>query len=78
MAYFPNGSSGEAFEELCSDCEHYPICSVYSVQNLFNYDQCDEGQAKLRQCLNILVQEGGVCTMFIESLTPEPGQEEVG
>lgn len=62
MAYFPNATSGEVLDRQCADC---PLgngpCPVMGVQMLFNYDQCDDGQEKLRSAMSILVADDGTC-----------------
>ncbi len=62
MAYFPNGSSGEVLDRQCADC---PLgdgpCPVMLVQQVYNYDQLDEGQEKLREAMTILVDDEGTC-----------------
>lgn len=64
MAYFPNGTSGEVLDNQCCDCIHedeWSWCPVYAVQSLFNYDQVEKGQEKLKQAINMLVGEDGKC-----------------
>jgi hypothetical protein len=64
MAYFPNGTAGEILDNQCCDCLHedeWLWCPVYAVQFLFNYDQVGKGQEKLRQAINMLVSEDGIC-----------------
>ena len=64
MAYFPNGTAGEILDNQCCDCLHedeWAWCPVYAIQSLFNYDQVDKGQEKLRQAINMLVDEKGIC-----------------
>jgi hypothetical protein len=64
MAYFPNGTAGEILDSQCIDCLHedeWSWCPVYAVQQLFNYDQVDKGQEKLRQAINMLIDEKGIC-----------------
>jgi formate hydrogenlyase subunit 6/NADH:ubiquinone oxidoreductase subunit I len=62
MAYFPNGSSGEVLDLQCSRC---PLgegpCPVMGIQMIYNYDQLDAGQEKLRQAMEMLVDEKGIC-----------------
>lgn len=36
-------------------------CPVAWVQQYYNYDQCDAGQEKLRECLSSLVNDDGEC-----------------
>ncbi len=66
MAYFPNGTAGEILDNQCVDCLHedeWSWCPVYAVQSLFNYCQIDKGQEKLRQAINMLVDEKGICNV---------------
>lgn len=63
MAYFPNGSSGEVLDMQCCDCLPYDPCPVAWVQLEYNYEQCKEGQEKMRALLNCLVDEKGKCKM---------------
>lgn len=65
MAYFPNGSSGEVLDAQCLDClipDDWP-CPILMAQQWYNYDQCEDSQEKLRDCLNGLVSEKGICQM---------------
>ena len=61
MAYFANSTEGDTLEIQCEDC--LLVCPVYSAQSLFNYDQHGDGQEKLKQCLEILIDKDGVCQM---------------
>lgn len=66
MAYFPNGSAGEVLDNQCCDCLHeneWTWCPVYAVQNLFNYDQVDKGQERLRKALSMLISDNGKCNV---------------
>ena len=66
MAYFPNSTSGMAFDEACCDCLHSDPdagCPVALVQMWYNYEQVDKGQELLRQCLTQLVGDDGRCKM---------------
>jgi hypothetical protein len=79
MAYFSNGSEGEVLDEQCADCPigRHPDapCPVLLVQSLYNYDQCEEGQEKLREVLNLLINEKGICHMrevLLKFVTKEP------
>jgi len=62
MAYFENGNQSEVLDEQCLTC---PLgnhqCPVYTVQSLFNFDQMEGGNDKLRQCMIFLVDDAGVC-----------------
>ena len=81
MVYFPNGSSGEVLDIQCADC---PLgdgpCPVMGIQMLYNYDQVDDGQEKLREAMSILVTDDGTCQVrkqILENVTrvskPEDG-----
>ena len=75
MAYFPNGTSGEMYEETyCAKCAHSnfedqdgPMCPVWTLHMLFNYEDGD-----VKTCLDILIpmDDEGLypkeCKMFIE------------
>ena len=65
MAYFPNGTAGEFLENQCDECIHGlsndVLCPVYSAQIFFNYDQVRPREKKLRTCLNMLINEEGLC-----------------
>lgn len=62
MAYFPNGAAGEVLDRQCEEC---PLgegaCPVLGVQLLYNYDQLEDGQEKLREAMSMLVNDEGVC-----------------
>jgi hypothetical protein len=67
MAYFSNGAEGIVLDNQCAVC---PVgrqpdlpCPVFLVQLAYNYQQVDEGQDKLRDCLTCLVDEQGTCLM---------------
>lgn len=64
MAYFPNGSSGEVFEEQCSKCRYGErACPIWYVQSTYNYDACNNKVA--RAILDELVKNDGTCAMFM-------------
>ena len=66
MAYFPNVTAGEHLDKQCADCIHEDPeagCPLALVQMEFNYSQHNNGQAKLRKCLNLLINEHGDCQM---------------
>ena len=64
MAYFPNGASGEAFEEQCARCKYgQEGCPIYMVQSMYNYEACNNKTASA--ILNALVTQQGRCTMFM-------------
>lgn len=48
------------------------------LQLQYNYDQCDKGQKKLRDAMNLLIDEKGICQMrdvMIKFGTPMGGAE---
>lgn len=66
MGYFSNGTEGDAFEgAICSGCVHYISieeaadkgggCPVWLAHLLYNYDQFNDGQEKLKSTLSILM-----------------------
>lgn len=67
MAYFANGTEGLYLEEQCDSCIHGAdesqsiMCPIYLVQQEYNYKQNDDGD--LRDCLNHLINNQGVCQM---------------
>lgn len=67
MAYFPNGSSGTVLDNQCAECpigRHQDApCPVLLVQLSYNYDQCRDGNEKLREAMNMLINERGICQM---------------
>lgn len=62
MAYFESGNKSKVLDKQCLTC---PLgiyqCPVYTVQSLFNFDQMEEGNDKLRQSMLFLVDDAGVC-----------------
>ena len=63
MAYFPNSSASEGFENQCSICElGEKACPIYQVQARYNYDACNNEVA--RSILNELVSDKHGCEMF--------------
>lgn len=65
MAYFPNGSSGEVLELQCGRCllGDGP-CPIVGIQMLYNYDQLEEGQEKLKDAMSMLVDDKGTCQVY--------------
>lgn len=76
MAYFPNGTSGDWYEqEYCSRCVHgkwlhdatgdVPMCAVMTAHLIHNYDECN----KPGSILHILIPRNGIdneqCKMFL-------------
>lgn len=67
MAYFSNGTDGMTLEAQCQNC---PVgqdpdapCPVLLQSLMFNYEQCKDGQEKLRECMNLTIDEDGKCKM---------------
>ena len=68
MAYFPNGTSGEVFDEQCSRCRYgEQSCPIWYIQVTYNYDACNNEVAT--KILDELVKDDGTCAMF--KLDPE-------
>lgn len=67
--YFSNSDGHFWMMEQCQGCVHYkeegPPCAVEMVQMEFNYDQCAEGQEKLRKAMTMLIDKDG-CNMRLE------------
>ena len=72
MAHFASESKSVYFENQCSTCllpsipyniPNNPYCPIRFVQEVYNYDQVDRKQKKLRAALNILISEDGTCKM---------------
>lgn len=76
MAYFANSTEGDILDQQCADCilgrKH---CPVANVQLVHNYDQC--GIPKLREAMNLLVNEQGICQLR-PLLDPMPPQVDEG
>lgn len=73
MAYFSNSSDGEVLDMQCCRC---PLggggCPVKGIQMLYNYDQLDDGQEKLREAMDMLVDDQGICQVreqLMENIT---------
>lgn len=68
MAYFPNSTSGMVLDEQCAACpvgrDPQAPCPILLVQSQFNYDQCHADHWKLREAMNALIDEKGICQMF--------------
>lgn len=87
MGYFPNGTEGMIYdEEMCSRCVHQKPddggCAVWLLHMIYNYDQLDKGQEKLKTALDILIPVGedGLsnekCTMFHDKNTYDRRRKE--
>jgi hypothetical protein len=63
MAYFPNSSTGECFDEQCDNCKYrQKPCPIAAIQMQFNYDQVNNKLAT--EIMNCLVSNDGKCSMF--------------
>jgi len=63
MAYFSNGTEGEAFDLQCMQCKYGEgSCPIAQVQQDYNYDACNNKTA--RAILDDLVKDDGTCSMF--------------
>jgi formate hydrogenlyase subunit 6/NADH:ubiquinone oxidoreductase subunit I len=63
MAYFPNGCSGDSFDNQCTLCKYgHEPCPIAAVQLEYNYDAVNNKVAT--DILNSLVKNNGECTMF--------------
>ncbi len=68
MAYFPNGTAGEVFDEQCCKCIFGErSCPIAWVQMEYNYKACNIEVA--RAILDDLVKNDGTCAMF--KMAPE-------
>ena len=83
MAYFPNGSSGDYLDAQCADCpanknagSDGPQCPILHVQLLYNYDQLDKGQEKLKSAMELLIGEDGNCRMRPLVMAPKKPKDE--
>ena len=65
MGYFPNGSSGEGFQEqFCDKCQHGidGNCAVWRAHLVHNYNECNNPPS----ILHMLIPRGeDTCNMFI-------------
>jgi len=57
MAYFPNGTDGELFEEtVCKECIHYNEengCPIFNAHLLYNY----EAEGIAQKILDMLIED---------------------
>lgn len=77
MVYFSNGTEGGLLDEQCQNCLlGQEACPIYLVQTIYNYDQCTN--LKLKNAMNLLINEKGECQMFIQlkkkNVQPNPNQ----
>lgn len=65
MAYFANGSEGEILDDQCAECKlsNDADCPVLWVQLTYNYKQLDKGSEILREAMNCLIADKGICQM---------------
>lgn len=69
MAYFPNGTSGLAYEaRWCDRCVHTEGCTILLLHLIHNYDDCNNPDSMLHTL--IPRTEDGLgnekCTMFYD------------
>lgn len=63
MAYFPNGTAGEVFQDQCARCRYgEKACPIWFVQYEYNYAACNNEVAT--KILDQLVKNDGTCAMF--------------
>lgn len=76
MAYFPNGTAGDAFEsQWCVRCINMPErddrgCAVWLTHLLFAYEECNS-KSNAKKMLDILIEPGDSekdprCAMFVD------------
>lgn len=71
MAYFANSSEGAALDNECQDCPFFKRnCPILRVQEVYNYDQCNNDVAS--QILYDLIKDDGTCSMKQEYRDYEP------
>lgn len=64
MAYFANSTEGETLDNQCGNCPlGESACPIYMVQSLYNYEQLNKGNEKLRTAMNMLVDSRGICKL---------------
>lgn len=85
MAYFPNGTAGEIWEDdHCNNCLHQfgpdngSGCAVWLAHLLHNYDECN----KENSILDIFIPRSkdglgnGDCQMFVDKSVLSPMQRQ--
>lgn len=79
MAYFPNGTSGLAYQErYCYGCKHFPhddpdapFCAVWTLHLLYNREAVGKNKDETAEAfLNTLIPRGedglpGECSMYL-------------
>ncbi|MEN6360033.1 MAG: hypothetical protein ABFD59_08255 [Smithella sp.] len=71
MGYFPNGTAGMYLEEQCASCimndgpdsRDPVVCPVWAASLNYNSEQLKPGNEKLREAMNMLIDEHGNCLM---------------
>lgn len=77
MGYFPNGMSGEYYQEqYCSRClnedaEAERWCPIWNWHLLHNYEECNKPDSWLHKLIPRDGVHNGQCVMFVER-PPEP------
>lgn len=62
MAYFSNSTDSDVLDMQCGNCPlGKGVCPVLQIQMLYNYDQLDVGQEKLRTAMSLLISNNGIC-----------------
>ncbi len=78
MAYFSNSTEGATLDTQCGQCQvaNDAACPILFVQMEYNYEQLDEGNETLRECMNLLIDEDGNCRMkpIIDNQLADPNQ----
>lgn len=66
MAYFSNGTEGEILDDQCMKCPFgNQACPVYEVQTFYNYKQMNSGNKDLKDAMEMLINEPGICRMRV-------------
>ena len=80
MAYFPNGISGDMFQEFncskCANADEFGMCAIWDAHMIYNYDQLEDRNKDLRGALNMLINDdANECRMFRKA--PDRAQQGV-
>ena len=66
MAFFSNSSDGDVLQRQCDVCQLGELdCPVLAIQMLHNYNQLDKNETRLREVMNLLVNEKGICKVHL-------------
>jgi len=67
MGYFPNGTSGQIFEEeFCDHCLHNEgACPVWTAHMIYNYDECNNPNSILHM---LIPKDCSTCNMFVKKV----------